>query len=241
MQFSILARMLPLVLLLTAFNSVATADAAKKLPGKGFVDSTECAECHAAEAQAWKGSHHDLAMKVATEQSVLGDFSNVEFTHDGEVTRFFRKADKYYVNTQGPQGERADFEVKYTFGVVPLQQYMVELPKGKIQTLTVAWDSRAASEGGQRWFQLVPEEKVKPGDPLHWTGRAYNWNNRCAECHSTDLQKNYDPKTDTYSTTWSEINVTCQACHGPGEKHVKWARKAQQGEEHAQADMGHAD
>ncbi len=238
MQFSILARMLPLVLLLTAFNSVATADAAKKLPGKGFVDSTECAECHAAEAQAWKGSHHDLAMKVATEQSVLGDFSNVEFIHDGEVTRFFRKADKYYVNTQGPQGERADFEVKYTFGVVPLQQYMVELPKGKIQTLTVAWDSRPASEGGQRWFQLLPEEKVKPGDPLHWTGRAYNWNNRCAECHSTDLQKNYDPKTDTYSTTWSEINVTCQACHGPGEKHVKWARQAQQGDVHAQADMG---
>ena len=238
MHCSMLTRMLPLVLLLIAFNGVAIADAAHKLPGKGFVDSAVCAECHAAEAEAWKGSHHDLAMQVANEQSVLGDFNNVEFTHDGEVTRFFRKADKYYVNALGPQGERADFEVKYTFGVVPLQQYMVELPKGKIQTLTIAWDSRTAADGGQRWFQLVPEEKVKPGDPLHWTGRAYNWNNRCAECHSTNLQKNYDSKTDTYRTTWSEINVGCQACHGPGEKHVKWARQAQQGSDHSQADMG---
>ena len=238
MQNLMLTRILPLVLFLSVFNGVAIADAAKKLPGKGFVDSALCAECHAAEAEAWKGSHHDLAMQLANEQSVLGDFNNVEFTHDGDVTRFFRKAGKYYVNTQGPQGERADFEVKYTFGVDPLQQYMVELPKGKIQTLTVAWDSRPQADGGQRWFQLVPEEKVKPGDPLHWTGRAYNWNNRCAECHSTDLQKNYDSKTETYSTTWSEINVTCQACHGPGEKHVTWARQAQQGEDHSKTDMG---
>lgn len=238
MQHSMLTRISPLVLLVVLFIGVADADAPRKHPGKGFVDSAVCAECHAAEAEAWKGSHHDLAMQVANEQSVLGDFNNIEFTHDGDVTRFFRKAGKYFVNTLGPEGERADFEVKYTFGVFPLQQYMVELPKGKIQTLTVAWDSRPAADGGQRWFQLVPEEKVKPGDPLHWTGRAYNWNNRCAECHSTDLQKNYDPETETYSTTWSEINVTCQACHGPGEKHVKWARQAQQGEDHSQADMG---
>jgi predicted CXXCH cytochrome family protein len=235
---SMLIRIILLMLFLSVFAGLAAADSAKKSPGKGFVDSSECTECHAAEAQAWQGSHHDLAMQVANEQSVLGDFNDVEFTHDGEVTRFFRKAGKYYVNTQGPQGERASFEVKYTFGVIPLQQYMVELPKGKIQTLTVAWDSRPEADGGQRWFQLLPEEKVKPGDPLHWTGRAYNWNNRCAECHSTDLQKNYDPKTDTYSTTWSEINVTCQACHGPGEKHLAWARQAQQGEDHSKADMG---
>ena len=227
-----------LVLLLAVINSSEAADQSHKLPGKGFVDSAVCAECHAAEAEAWQGSHHDLAMQVADEQSVLGDFNNTEFTHDGDVTKFFRKSGKYYVNTQGPQGKRADFEVKYTFGVVPLQQYMVELPKGKIQTLTVAWDSRPAADGGQRWFQLLPDEKVKPGDPLHWTGRAYNWNNRCAECHSTDLQKNYDPKTESYSTTWSEINVSCQACHGPGEKHVKWARQVQPGEQHAGSDMG---
>ncbi|MEN8214250.1 MAG: tetratricopeptide repeat protein [Pseudomonadota bacterium] len=226
------------LLFLATLHGVATADPAARLQGKGFVDNAQCLECHVAEAEAWKGSHHDLAMQVASEQSVLGDFNDAEFSHDGEKSRFFRKSGKYYVTTQGPQGERADYEIKYTFGVEPLQQYMVELPGGRLQTLTVAWDSRPVGEGGQRWFQLLPEEKTKPGDPLHWTGRAYNWNNRCAECHSTDLQKNYDSKTDSYSTTWSEINVSCQACHGPGEKHVEWARQAQQGKEYAPAEMG---
>jgi predicted CXXCH cytochrome family protein len=60
---------------------------------------------------------------------------------------------------------------------------------------------------------------------LHWTGPQQNWNFMCADCHSTNLRKNYDPGTDSFQTTWSEVNVGCEACHGPGSKHVGWARK----------------
>jgi hypothetical protein len=66
---------------------------------------------------------------------------------------------------------------------------------------------------------------VKAGDWLHWTNLSQNWNFTCAECHSTDLKKNYDAATNSYATTWAEINVTCEACHGPGSNHVAWARK----------------
>jgi predicted CXXCH cytochrome family protein len=227
-----------LLLLAVFLHGAVAAAPAGRLQGKGFVDNATCSECHAAEAEAWKGSHHDLAMQVATPESVLGDFDAAEFSHGGEVTRFFHRDGKFYVNAVGPQGERADYAVKYTFGVEPLQQYLVELPGGRLQTLTVAWDSRPAAAGGERWFQLLPEEQARPGDPLHWTGRAYNWNNRCAECHSTDLQKNYDAKSRSYSTTWSEINVSCQACHGPGERHVVWARQAQPGKSYTAGEMG---
>jgi len=88
----------------------------------------------------------------------------------------------------------------------------------------LAWDSRPKGEGGQRWFHLYPNEKIIHNDTIHWTGPDQNWNYMCADCHSTNLKKNYDLKSDTYSTTWSEINVSCEACHGPGSHHVEWAR-----------------
>jgi tetratricopeptide (TPR) repeat protein len=87
----------------------------------------------------------------------------------------------------------------------------------------VAWDTRPESEGGQRWFHLQPDEAVPPGDLLHWTGPAGSWNTMCADCHSTNFRKNYDEATASYTSTWSEIDVACEACHGPGSAHVAWA------------------
>jgi tetratricopeptide (TPR) repeat protein len=112
-----------------------------------------------------------------------------------------------------------DFEVAYAFGVRPLQQYLVRFPGGRLQTLSIAWDTER-----KRWFSLYPNERIPPGDWLHWTRGAQNWNGMCSECHSTNVKKGYDPDTDTYDTTWSEIDVSCEACHGPGSLHVEWAR-----------------
>ena len=196
-----------------------------------FVDDRRCAECHQREYQQWSGSHHDWAMKPATADTVLGDFKDTRFTHFGVTSRFFMREDRYFVNTEGADGKLADFEIKYTFGVEPLQQYLIEFPGGRLQGLTVAWDSRPNTQGGQRWFHLYPDERIPADDPLHWTGLHQNWNGRCAECHSTNLDKGYDPEAQTYRTTWSAINVTCQACHGPGEAHLQWAENRQQGQE----------
>jgi len=192
-----------------------------------YVRRQRCAECHQPETDAWRGSDHDRAMAPATPESVLGDFDDAEFTHQGGrgetafrgvTSRFFRRGEKFFVNTDGPDGKPRDFEVKYTFGVRPLQQYLVEFPDGRVQCLPVAWDTE-----GKRWFHLYPNEDVPHDDPLHWTGPLQNWNYMCAECHSTDLEKNYDLKTDTYHTTWSEIDVSCEACHGPGSLHCELA------------------
>ena len=108
----------------------------------------------------------------------------------------------------------------------PLQQYLVPLPGGRYQALSFAWDTRLRTAGGQRWFDLYASERLQPGDAQHWTGRDQNWNHMCAECHSTNLKKNYRAADDRYETTWSELNVACEACHGPGSRHVEWARAA---------------
>ena len=190
-----------------------------------FAGRARCAGCHARETELWTASHHDRAMQQATEATVLGDFENATFTHDGTVTRFSRGTGTYSVQTVGPSGEVSDYPVAFTFGVEPLQQYLLELPGGRYQALGVAWDTRAENQGGQRWFDLYPEQVLEPGDPLHWTGVNQNWNRMCAECHSTNLEKRYRPAERRYETTFSEMDVSCEACHGPASRHVAWAEE----------------
>lgn len=192
-----------------------------------FVGSETCAGCHQAEAAAWHGSQHQHAMAHATKDSVLGDFNDASFDYFGVHSRFFRKDGKFFVETDGADGKLAIFEVKYTFGLDPLQQYLVEFPDGRIQALPLAWDSRPKEKGGQRWFHLYPNEEIRHDDVLHWTKLNQNWNFMCAECHSTGLRKNYDAATDRFATAWAEISVGCEACHGQGSNHVAWANAKQ--------------
>jgi predicted CXXCH cytochrome family protein len=202
-------------------RNMASASAA------AFVGSEICAGCHQGEAQLWRGSQHRLAMQHASDKTVLGDFSGTTFDYHGVHSRFFRRDDKFFVETDGPDGKLAAFEVKYTFGVDPLQQYLVEFPDGRLQALSLAWDSRPKDHGGQRWFHLYPDEEIKHDDVLHWTRLNQNWNFMCAGCHSTGVRKNYDAATDRFATSFAEISVGCEACHGQGSRHVGWARAEQ--------------
>ncbi len=168
-------------------------------------------------------------MQVASDSSVLGDFNNAHFAKDGVTSSFFKKDAKFYVRTDDPDGKPQDYELPYTFGVSPLQQYLVRFPNGRLQSFAVAWDSRGKQQDGQHWFHLYPNQTITPADPLHWTGRNQTWNYMCADCHSTNLRKNYDLAKDSYATTWSDINVSCESCHGPGSNHVAWAQARKQG------------
>ena len=184
-----------------------------------FVGSQACQSCHVEEHAQWRGSHHDLAMQLPSSATVLGDFDNTTFTYNSITTRFFRDGEKFMVNTDGEDGKAQDFEVSYVFGVSPLQQYLLPLSRGRLQALSIAWDARTKAEGGQRWYHLYPDEAVDYKDPLHWTGTYQNWNTSCAECHSTDLKKNYNALDRSFDTQFAELNVGCEACHGPGEQH----------------------
>jgi predicted CXXCH cytochrome family protein len=202
-------------------HAAETAPPAASAPT--YVGSAVCAGCHEGEAKLWSGSHHQLAMDHATDKSVLGDFANATFEHYGVKSRFYRRDGKFLVETDGPDGKLAEFEIKYTFGVSPLQQYLIEFPDGRLQALGIAWDSRPKDKGGQRWLHLYPNEEVGHDDILHWTKLNQNWNFMCAECHSTGVRKNYDAAKDTFATTWAEISVGCETCHGQGSAHVAWA------------------
>ena len=203
------------------------ASGASESAAPTFVGSDACAGCHRAQADLWRTSQHRRAMDHATDASVRADFNDTSFDHAGVHSRFFRRDGKFLVETDGPDGKLAVFEAKYTFGVEPLQQYLVEFADGRVQALSIAWDTRPKAEGGQRWFHLYPQEKIGHDDVLHWTKLNQNWNFMCAECHSTGVRKNYAAANDRFATTTAEISVGCEACHGQGSRHVAWARAQQ--------------
>jgi tetratricopeptide (TPR) repeat protein len=222
--------LLLLALVLLAAGAVWLSSARKQAPTATatvarHVGSESCAECHAKQSAGWQASQHAVAMQHASETTVLGDFNDATYDFQGVTTTFFRRDGRYYIRSDGPDGRPAEYEVRYTFGVHPLQQYLVELPQGRLQAFSVTWDTRPREQGGQRWFRQYPDERIDHADELHWTRRSQNWNYMCADCHSTRVTKGYDAATDAYDTRYTEVAVGCESCHGPGSAHIEWARQ----------------
>jgi len=194
----------------------------ENLPDATFVGKQACTECHESAFINWEGSDHDNAMDTAITKTVRGDFNNAELEFDGFITKFYKRNERFFVYTKGPEGKPDEFEISYTFGVRPLQQYLIAFGKGRLQCLPYAWDTE-----NNEWYYLNDRVyhglEIPPDDWLYWTNNGQNWNSMCAECHSTNLKVDYDLETREFHTIYSEIDVSCEACHGPASNHVIWS------------------
>jgi len=206
-------------------ESAPVSEAQTNAHAIGYVGASTCQSCHQSEYQQWQQSDHFKAMQVASKDSVLGNFADTEVQFHDIKTRFFIQDGQYKITTINKHNQLETFDVPYTFGFYPLQQYLVDVGEGKLQAFNIAWDSRSEKEGGQRWYHLQPIEKITPEHPFFWQRHFQNWNSRCADCHSTDLQRNFAPKTNVFKTQFSEVNVACESCHGPAGQHVELAKK----------------
>ncbi len=175
-----------------------------------YAGSAACRDCHESVYAAWSASHHAAAMQPASPENVLASTP----AQVGDAV-FESHGDGYRLRA----GEQTH-PVTHTFGVSPLQQYLVQAANGRLQAFNHAWDARPAEQGGQRWFDLYEAQAPRPGEAMHWQGRAHNWNHMCADCHATDLRKGYEAGTDSYNTRAAELTVGCEACHGPGSLHI---------------------
>ncbi len=199
-----------------AFSVLAPFSASAQTPD--YVGTDQCKDCHTDEVAAWAKSHHALAWTHVSDDAVLADFGDTRFAHDGMSVAFSKNADSYTARVTEKDGQKTDYEVHSVVGVEPLQQYLFETEPGRLQSFDVVWDTES-----RRWFHLYPDQDLPPDDGLHWTGPYKSWNARCAECHATGFEKNYDSVTRTYRSVQSEIGVGCESCHGPGSAHIDWA------------------
>ena len=191
-----------------------------------YVGKEACISCHETEFESWEGSHHDKAMDLANDSTVLGNFNDATLVRNGQTHRMYKKDSAFYVYTDGEDGSMKEYKIEYVFGFFPLQNYLVSFPGGRFQTLALTWNSLDSN-----WFYMSDSvysgQNINHKNWLHWTNQAQNWNSMCAYCHSTNLIKGYNDSTDSYNTTWSEIDVSCEACHGPSSLHIQWAAMAE--------------
>ncbi|HEX6276438.1 MAG TPA: tetratricopeptide repeat protein [Polyangiaceae bacterium] len=199
-----------------------------RAPARGydaFAGSAACTPCHRAQSNAYFGSHHQKALAAPSPEVAKARFGGSHFTSKlGGITTFALRNGAPVVSTPVPGKGAETFPIVYVSGVWPLEQYVVATERGKLQSLGVVWDSRSATASGNRWFHVYGADGIAPADTLFFTSPAQNWNHMCADCHSTRVERRYDPAADRFDTRWAELSVGCEACHGPGAEHVRSAK-----------------
>jgi predicted CXXCH cytochrome family protein len=197
-----------------------------------YVGSEKCKACHWREHDSWKHTLHSKFLQRADDTTVIADFernNTLSVTVTGEApklagmeatTTMHKKGDKYYVTTTGPDWESHDYEITNVIGINLRQNYLTKFPNGELHVLPVEWD---ASTG--KWLDFYGLETNYPGDGNYWSDSARLWQFKCGSCHATGLKTGYDPETNSFSTTWVDLGIGCEACHGPGSNHIKAAKE----------------
>ena len=211
-----------ILVLVVVLMYCCTGGAGKQAMAVKNVGSEKCQQCHKKEFDQYRSSDHFHAMDSVSPASVKGNFNNSIFVYFGDTSFFYQRAGKYFVKTKDSTGNKKEFLISYTFGWKPLQQYLVRFNDGRIQSLPFCWDTRPKEKGGQRWFHLYNKENILPSDELFWMGYNQNWNYMCADCHTTNFQKNFNVTENIFHSTWNESRVSCESCHGPASGHIAW-------------------
>ncbi|MFA5190983.1 MAG: tetratricopeptide repeat protein [Verrucomicrobiia bacterium] len=190
-------------------------------PTTAFTGSSRCRECHEHFYQLWSKSHHGLAMQPFTPQ--FGE-KEVQPQRDDIVIRGIRyraenTGGKWFVVERGPRGERK-YPMMEVMGGKNVYYFLTPLDRGRLQVLPVAYDVRRkewydTTASAMRHFQDVSNEA------LDWREWPLTFNTACYNCHVSQLENNYNLKTDTYHTTWFEPGINCETCHGPCGEHIR--------------------
>jgi len=208
-------------------ETILPAEAERALASEGYLGAASCEECHQEEHDLWSHTAHARAMAPATPEFVRGDFeSDTVHTYDGQSYTMFRRGDSYFMRVPTVTGEETDAPILYTLGARQHETYLTRLPDGRVQILPAYWDLIE-----NRWYDAAEGtlefgRAFTPKDWLFWENQGRTWNDRCYDCHASQMRKNFDIEKNTYDTTLGDLSINCETCHGPGETHVVFWRKA---------------
>ena len=207
----------PLVLIALATASFLTALVRAQPPsgpagGNTYVGSAACQSCHEPEHESWSRTLHVQMTKPIAEARVVGDFrAGTRLQQNGRAYTMETRGGRYFISVANGARPPDTYEVHYTLGARRFQGYLSKLPDGRIYVLPVFWHNET-----KRWVDWKEITPI-PDDPDHDLRQI--WNVTCVNCHATNLVKNFKPATNSYATTWTEMGVGCEACHGAGAAH----------------------
>ena len=188
------------------------------VPQQGYVGADVCAKCHGEVQHDWRASSHGGMMQRATKESVKGEFAQGKVVLRGATYLLGIRDNQYYITEPDLSGKPLEHKVEYTLGERRFQHYLAKLEDGRILVLPPTWDIAR-----KQWTLDLeignPEEAA--GDPIQV------WNKNCYSCHVSQGQKNFDLEKLRYQTTWQDLGINCESCHGPGREHIARATRVQ--------------
>ncbi len=216
-----------MLLVVAGLNSFAVAtvassdDGMQSLldPGQAtttYVGSKACGQCHPREFTRWQDSAHAWAMRRSRPDESVADFddASVSFGNAG-LAAMQSDGQQLTARIIEPGSQPKQVVMRYFFGHEQIEQHVVQTERGRYQALPFGFDTKRRD-----WFDIFKDDPRRPGDWGHWTGRGMTANSECIFCHSTGYKRNYDLQTDSYRSSWAEMAVGCEACHGPGASHA---------------------
>ena len=177
-----------------------------------YVGSKACAPCHQEAYDRWERSLHIHMTKPVADATIVGDFSGAARlnTHD-RAFEFGRANGNPFMRVSFGGRAPETFRVDYTLGFKRYQGYLSTLADGRMYVLPAFWHIES-----HRWIDW--KEITPIPDGAHQLRQI--WNTNCFNCHATNLSQGYDSVKRVYNTTWTEMGIGCEACHGPGKRHI---------------------
>ncbi len=189
-----------------------------------YAGSKDCKACHEKQHVSWFQSYHRTMTQLPLPDAVQADFNNVTLTNLSTRYVLSRKGDEFWIRMENllSTGDIANQEVnEVPLGLVTgshhMQVFWIPVGLGNCQM-------------GFPFTWLIPERRWVPRNstfvrPPSMEYRPETWNHICARCHATATQPNYDRTTKTWNTEVADFGIACEACHGPGERHVTQQRE----------------
>ena len=183
------------------------------LPRVSYATSATCVPCHPGRFETWHRTFHRTMTQRANRATVLGDFTGASLTYGGVTSRFGRDGDRHWIETLSPGGTIERHEVVLTVGSRRVQQYVTRVDDRHVR-LPLAWNIEE-----KRWIHL--NGGFLDPDGTDFNAHRTTWDTNCIFCHNVKARPRYDPATARFDARVEELGVACEACHGPGELHVR--------------------
>lgn len=186
----------------------------------GYVGSEACRECHEGVYRGWQTTFHAQKFQKASSDFIIGDFVRKNTIGSGSgAMKMERQGEgsqaSFWVSMAGADGQPARHQVEYVIGSIWKQVYITRLPNGAMQVLPVQWNVLE-----RQWSAYNGPGEDHPRGAA-WSEEGEMFQYKCMGCHTTNSKVEFDQTSKTYKTTWQEMGVGCEACHGPGEAHIK--------------------
>lgn len=189
-----------------------------------YMGSAACGLCHKTIYEKWKDTLHNKSQQEisAVNDPVVVEWSGTVKLKAGKIPEATIQLNETpdgvhrvtLIDAKDPT-KRATYSVVRTYGGWGWKQrYQVKIGESHY-ILPIQWNQATS-----RWVPYNLQYWYNDDGSLRVPALNRSFEAQCAGCHNTGLQIE-KTATGEFRSTYVELNIGCEKCHGPGSDHVK--------------------